>query len=82
MVSPGNKMTQKKKLDDKDQLLSLTEAAELYGFSKDYLGNLARSGRLRARKVGSMWVTTPADVEAYIRSRQERGAYRGDIEMR
>lgn len=65
--------------DDKTRFISLAEAADMYGFSQDYLGNLARKGRLTAQKIGKMWVTTPADVEAYIRSRQERGAYRGDI---
>jgi excisionase family DNA binding protein len=74
-------MTDKTSGDDKTRLISLAEAAELYGFSQDYLGNLTRKGRLRAQKVGSMWVTTPADVEAYIQSRQEKGAYRGDIKL-
>ena len=67
--------------DDKTRLISLAEAAKLYGFSQDYLGNLARKGRLDAQKVGSMWVTTPASVEAYIQSRQERGVYRDDIQL-
>lgn len=66
---------------DKNRLISLAEAAEVYGFNQDYLGNLARKGRLKAQKVGSMWVTTPADVEAYIQSRQDRGAYRDDIQL-
>jgi hypothetical protein len=38
--------------DDKARLISLTEAAELYGFSHRYFGNLARKGRLKAQKVG------------------------------
>lgn len=66
---------------DKSRLISLAEAAETYGFSQDYLGNLARKGRLKAQKVGSMWVTTPANIEAYIQSRQERGVYRDDIQL-
>jgi hypothetical protein len=40
---------------------------------------LANRGRLKAQKVGKMWVTTPQDVEDYIASRQKRGAYRDDI---
>jgi hypothetical protein len=67
--------------DDKTRLISLAEAAELYGFSRYYLSNLAKRGRLNAQKVGGAWVTTPQDIEAYIRSRQERGAYRGDINL-
>ncbi len=67
--------------DNKNRIISLAEAAGIYGFSQDYLGNLARKGRLKAQKIGSMWVTTPADVEAYIESRQDRGVYRDDIQL-
>ena len=66
--------------DDKTRLISLPEAAELYGFNQRYLGNLARRGRLKAQKVGDVWITTPQDVEDYIASRQKRGAYRDDIQ--
>lgn len=66
-------------LSDKNRLISLSEAARMYGFSHDYLRELARKGRLRAQKVGRDWVTTPANVEAYIASRQRRGAYRNNI---
>ena len=67
--------------DDKTRLISLAEAAELYGFSRYYLSNLAKKGRLKAQKVGGAWVTTPNDVEEYIRSRKEKGAYREDIQV-
>ena len=67
--------------DDKTRLISLPEAAELYGFSANYLNELARKGRLEARKVGNMWLTTPKDVEMYINSRKKRGVYRDDIEI-
>jgi hypothetical protein len=69
------------KPSDKERLISLPEAAELYGFSHDYLRAIARKGRLKAQKIGNSWVTTPANVEEYIRSRQERGAYRDDIQL-
>lgn len=67
--------------EDKDRLISLPEAAEIYGFSADYLRNLCQKGRLKAEKVGTSWVTTPLDIENYIRSRQQRGAYRDDIKL-
>ena len=67
--------------DDKTRLISLPEAAELYGFNAVYLRNLARKGRIKAEKVGNSWVTTPQDVEDYIASRQKRGAYRDDIQL-
>lgn len=65
---------------DKTHLISLAEAAELYGFSQPYLAQLARRGRLKARKVGKFWVTTPLDVEEFIRSREQKGAFRSDIQ--
>ncbi|MBX3061273.1 MAG: helix-turn-helix domain-containing protein [Anaerolineae bacterium] len=67
--------------DDKTRLISLPEAAELYGFSPNYLGNLVRKGRLKAQKVGNSWVTTPQDVEDFVRSRRQRGVYRNDIQI-
>ncbi len=66
--------------DDKTRLISLPAAAELYGFNPQYLAQLANIGRLQAQKVGKFWVTTPKNVEDYIRSRQRRGAYRDDIQ--
>lgn len=65
--------------EDKQRLISIAEAAVLYGFNHNYLAELARNGRLKAQKVGKFWVTTPKHVEDYIRSRQKRGAYRDDI---
>jgi hypothetical protein len=67
--------------DDKDRLISLHEAAEIYGFSPNYFGNLVRRGRLKAQKVGNSWVTTPKDVESFIASRQDRGVFRDDIQI-
>ena len=65
--------------EDKERLISLTEASEMYGFSTGYLRQIARKGRLKAQKIAKTWLTTPADVEAYIESRQRRGAYKEDI---
>lgn len=62
--------------DEIPELISLTQASELYGLHADYLGELARKGRLTARKVGATWVTTKKNIENYIKSRQKRGAYR------
>ena len=66
--------------DDKTRLISLPEASDLYGFDRYYLAKLAQRGRLQAQKVGNSWVTTPKDVEEYIRSREKRGVYRDDIQ--
>jgi hypothetical protein len=73
-------MPDESKRGEKDRLISLSEAAATYGFSAQYLSHLAKRGRLRAQKVGNSWVTTPANMEDYIRSRKKRGVYRNDIQ--
>lgn len=40
----------------------MVEAEELYGLSHDYLARLTCRGRLKAQKIGGIWVTTPADA--------------------
>ena len=65
--------------DDKTRLISLADAAAIYGLSRVYLSQLAQKGRLKAQKIANAWVTTPAAVEEYIRSRSKKGAYREDI---
>ncbi|MBK8989529.1 MAG: helix-turn-helix domain-containing protein [Chloroflexi bacterium] len=67
--------------DDKTRLIGLAEAADLYGFNRDYLTQLAKKGRLKAEKIGNMWLTTPQNMEDYIRSRAPRGVYRSDIQV-
>lgn len=69
-------------MDDRDidRLISLPEAAQMYGFNPRFLGELARKGRLKAQKIGHRWVTTPEDMEEYIRSRKRTGLFRGDID--
>lgn len=66
---------------DKHRLISLADAAEIFGFSQVYLAQIAQKGRLKAQKVGYTWITTPADVEEYIRTREKKGAYREDIQI-
>jgi hypothetical protein len=67
--------------DEKKRLIPLARASALYGFNQAYLATLARNGRLKAEKLGSIWVTTRADVEAYIYSRKKVGVYRDDIQV-
>ena len=70
-------------MDDnpKQELISLSQAAERYGLTADYLRQIAIKGRLKARKIGHTWVTTPADVEAYIASRQKIGVFKDDLKI-
>src|SRR3954470_2806013 len=40
------------------KFISLAEAAKLTGYHQDYLGQLARAGKLNAQKIGRNWATT------------------------
>ena len=60
-------------------LISLADAAKIYGFDQTYLRQLIHRGRLQAQKIGRNWITSRSEMEKYIASRQERGAYRDDI---
>jgi excisionase family DNA binding protein len=62
------------------ELITISEATRRFGLSPQYLRDIARSGRLKAQKIGRDWLTTPADVEAYISSRTRKGAFRKDID--
>ncbi len=74
-------MSDETNAEDKKRQISMMEAAEMYGFSHSYLSRMAKNGRLNAIRIGRSWVTTPADVEEYIRSRRKTGAYREDIQL-
>jgi excisionase family DNA binding protein len=65
-----------------NDLLSLTDAAERYGFSSDYFRRLAEKGRLQARKVGRQWLTTADAVESFLETREERGVYKKHVKRR
>lgn len=66
--------------NDKNHLIALADAAQIYGFSSDYLRQLIHRKRLKAQKLGGVWLTTRADIEEYIEDRQKRGVYREDID--
>lgn len=54
---------------DKNDFITLREAAEISGYSSDYIGQLIRSGKLEGKQVFSnvSWVTTKAAVLEYTR---------------
>lgn len=51
------------------ELITLHEAAEYAGLTRDSMQGYIYRGRLKARKVGPIWVTTRAAVDEYLRSR-------------
>ena len=51
------------------ELISLQQAAEYAGLTKDALQSYIRRDRLKAKKIGIFWVTTLAAVDEYLQSR-------------
>jgi predicted DNA-binding transcriptional regulator AlpA len=53
----------------KEKFISLKEAAELSGYSADYVGQLIRQGKLPGKQVFSnvAWMTTREALDEYIR---------------
>jgi excisionase family DNA binding protein len=57
---------------DRHERIGLSEAAVRYRLSRDTLARAARDGNLETRRTGKLWLTTPAAVEAYLRSARHR----------
>ena len=51
------------------ELISLQDAAQYAGLTRDSLQGYIYRGRLKAKKLGPIWVTTKAAVDTYLRSR-------------
>lgn len=49
----------------KATLIPLSDAAEMLGVAHSTLALQARRGKLKAQKVGPVWVVSPAEVERY-----------------
>jgi hypothetical protein len=70
MSEQTNKNEDQPKLDE---LISLSEAAELSGFTTRHLRYLAESGDLWARKLGHNWFTTAQAVKDYLARERRPG---------
>lgn len=59
------------KMAKKGDFISLREAAEISGYSSDYIGQLIRNGKLDGKQVYTnvSWVTTEAAVRAYMQDK-------------
>jgi hypothetical protein len=60
----------------KDNFITLKEAADMSGYSSDYLGQLIRGGKLEGEQVymSVAWMTTKEAVEEYVaRSKTKKG---------
>jgi excisionase family DNA binding protein len=49
-----------------NKMLSLAEAAKLTPYTKEYLGLLARQGKIGATKIGKDWRVTPKALKEYM----------------
>jgi hypothetical protein len=52
--------------EEKEKLISLSEASKLAPYSANYLGLLIRKGRLKGEKSGTKWCTTKSAVKNYL----------------
>jgi len=56
-----------------DELIPLSKAAELSGFTIGHLGLLIRKGDLWGKKIGRNWVTTAQAVREYLARNRRPG---------
>ena len=64
---------------DDAAFLSLAQASVLTGYHQDYLGFLARAGKLEAHKIGRNWVTTKAAIEKFEKGVKDKTAFRENL---
>jgi len=63
---PDNPTEKKSNQPNLDELISLSEAAELSGFTTRHLRLLATNGEIWAKKLGRNWLTTAQAVQEYL----------------
>lgn len=57
-----------------DELLTTKQAAEYAGLSKSHIQYLIRNKKITGRRLGSkVWVTTKAEIDAYLASNPQPG---------
>jgi hypothetical protein len=59
-------MTVEKNTEEEVDLLTLSEAAKIAGFTPEYLNMLARRKKLQAMKIGRNWFTTQAWLDKFF----------------
>jgi excisionase family DNA binding protein len=64
-----------------NDMLTLREAADRCGLKADTLRSLIRYGRLAAVKRGRDYFVTIEAIREYLKGREHRGRYRGDIRI-
>jgi len=54
------------------KVISLNQAAQISGYTQDYLGYLIRTGEMKGTKKGRAWFTTEEEVKNYIFKKKVR----------
>jgi len=57
--------------------ISVTEAARLSAYDADYIRKLIRSGKIKARKIITVWQIDRASLLSYVQKTERLGAKRG-----
>jgi excisionase family DNA binding protein len=57
--------------------LTLKDAAKLAGYHVEHLRELLREGKVKARKVVTVWLVSKSSLTAYLREQDKRGERRG-----
>ena len=55
-----------------EDLVSINQAAKLTPYSAEYLGLLARKGKIKAVKISRDWLTTHSAIREYVQKQKER----------
>jgi len=53
-------------------VISLNQAAQISGYTQDYLGYLIRSGEMKGVKKGRAWFTTEEEIKNYLFKKKVR----------
>ncbi len=64
-------------MKDKSEWLTIQEAAELSGYVREYLRDLANEGKIQARKVATVWLINRRSLLDWVRHSAELGERRG-----
>ena len=57
--------------------LTVNEAAKLSGYNAEYIRELIRQGRIKARKFSIVWMVDRKSLEGYVKKAQAMGEKRG-----
>ena len=57
--------------------IGIAEAAKLSGYNPASLRNLIRQGRIKGRKIITVWLVSRSSLVAYLREQEAKGEKRG-----